>query len=247
MPARKSEPKYLACFSPPVMLATFLIEAGLAIYVGLRYSRGIFRILVCTLLVCLGSFQLAEYQVCVGSAAGAPFWAKVALGGITILPALGMHLIGTVTRKSAMIPIGYGIAAIYEIIFLLVPRATGLPECSGNYVVIQIGPGWFTNLYAAYYFIFILLAIGELTLRLAEPKPAASYGFSKKLIGFSLAGYLSFTVPMAITGLMSPDLRRATPSIMCGFALILAIILAIYVAPLYAAETQARLKSQMAS
>jgi hypothetical protein len=81
------------------MLATFAIETALAIYVGLRYSSGIFRTLICVLLICLGAFQFADFQVCVGPTAWAPAWGKVGLAGITILLALGMHLIGTVTRK----------------------------------------------------------------------------------------------------------------------------------------------------
>lgn len=221
------------------MLATFAIETCLALYVGMRYSSRVFRFLVCTLLLCLASFQLAEYRVCVGPSALALGWAKVGLAGITLLPALGMHLIGTVTRKSPLITVGYAIAAAYGALFLLDPAATGRPECMGNYVLVQIAPGWFSLLYEAYYFLFILLAMAEMASRLMQRDPPPGPGFSKKLIGLMLAGYLSFTVPMAITGLMSPELRRATPSIMCGFALILAIVLAMYVAPLYAAESKA--------
>jgi hypothetical protein len=57
------------------------------------------------------------------------------------------------------------------------------------------------------------------------------------IIEIARAGYLSFAVPMPVTGLLSPELRRATPSIMCGFALILAVILSVYVAPMYARES----------
>jgi hypothetical protein len=221
------------------MMATFLIETSLAIYVGFRYSSGVFRTLACVLLLCLASFQLAEFQVCVGPSAWALVWGKVGLAGITLLPALGMHLIGTVTRKSPLIGIGYAVAAIYEITFLLVPSATGQPECAGNYVIIQISSGWFNGIYSAYYFSFLLLAMLELTLRLTQRDPPPGLGYSNRLIALMLAGYLSFTVPMAITSLLSPELRRATPSIMCGFALILAVILAGYVAPLYAQEARA--------
>ena len=241
MRTKKTDAPARSCFTPPVMLATFLIETGLAIYMGFRYSSGVFRALVCVLLLCLASFQLAEYQVCVGPASSALVWGKIGLAGITLLPALGMHLIGSVTRTSGVITIGYAIAAVYEVVFLLVPGATGRPECGGNYVIIQIGHGWFGRLYELYYFIFLFLAVVELALRLGRSDPEGNRGFSKKLIGFMPAGYLSFTVPMAIAGTCSPELRRATPSVMCGFALTLALILASYVAPLYAEEA-ARMK-----
>ncbi len=42
-----------------------------------------------------------------------------------------------------------------------------------------------------------------------------------------------------MTILISPETRRGTPSIMCGFALAMAIIMAAYVAPLYTRETEA--------
>ncbi|HVT10700.1 MAG TPA: hypothetical protein VHE55_00405 [Fimbriimonadaceae bacterium] len=224
------------------MLATFVIEATLAIYVGLRYSSGIFRALVCTLLICLGSFQLAEYCVCVGPAESALSWGKLGLAGITLLPALGMHLISSVTRKSHLVAVGYSIASAYILLFMLAPGATGIPECGGNYVILKIGGGIFGILYEAYYFVFVVLAILELALRLTQATPSLGYGFSKKLIALTLTGYLTFTVPMAVIGTFSPDLRKATPSIMCGFALGLAIILAVFVAPLYAHESLAMKK-----
>lgn len=85
--------------------------------------------------------------------------------------------------------------------------------------------------------LFVALAILELGWRLTEKQPKLGFGFSRRLIALTLAGYLSFTIPMAITGFFSPELRRATPSIMCGFALSFAVILACYVAPLYARES----------
>jgi len=218
------------------MLATFAIETVLAIWVGFRFSSGVFRTIACLLLLCLASFQLAEYQVCVGPLSLALTWGKLGLAGITVLPALGMHLIGTVTRRSGLITAGYVIAAVYIAAFLFLPGATGAPECNGNYVILQIQSGWFSFLYGTYYFVFIALAMAELALRLTQRNPPPGFGFSRRLIGLTLAGYLSFTVPMAITGLLSPELQRATPSIMCGFALSFAVILAVYVAPLYARE-----------
>ncbi|MDR3692955.1 MAG: hypothetical protein P4L46_26480 [Fimbriimonas sp.] len=219
------------------MLATFLVETVFAIYMGLRYASSVFRNLVCLILLCLASFQLAEYQVCVGPRDTAPIWGRFGLIGITMLPALGMHLIGAVTRKSILTSIGYIIAGFYVLFFAFIPGATGQPECNGNYVIIQIGSGWYNVLFSAYYWIFILLAMVELTLRLTRRDPPPGFGFSRQLIALTLAGYLSFTVPMGIAALLTSEVRRAIPSVMCGFALILAIILTVYVTPLQAEES----------
>ena len=57
----------LYCFSPPVMIATFVIEVSLAIYTLWRYKLNPVTRLTVALLVCLAIFQLAEYNVCEGA------------------------------------------------------------------------------------------------------------------------------------------------------------------------------------
>jgi hypothetical protein len=221
------------------MLATFAIEMGLAAYTFVRYPKGSFRMVVVLLLVCLASFQLAEYQVCEDAPAHLFTWTKMGLVGISLLPALGMHLIGTVTRRSALIPIGYGLAITYALIFLFVPGATMGADCMGNYVILRLSGGWRGRLYEFYYLGFVALSILELILRLTKTDRSGEKGFSRRLIGFTLFAFLSFTVPMAVTAIISAELRKATPSIMCGFAVLFALIVTFYVAPQYAIESGA--------
>lgn len=235
----------VACFSPPVMIATFTIETILAVYIVLRYGSSLFRTIVVTTLICLASFQLAEYQVCEGPKASALAWTKLGLVGITLLPALGMHLVGTVTRRSPLIPIGYAIALAYALTFLFLPGATAQAECSGNYVMLNIKTGWISLIYAAYYWIFLGLGIAELSWRLIAQHRAEPMEFSTKLIAMTLGGYLSFILPMAAVAILNSELRAATPSIMCGFALFLAIVLAIWIAPQYE-EEEAGIKGKLA-
>ncbi|MFI5386622.1 MAG: hypothetical protein ACHQ50_10935 [Fimbriimonadales bacterium] len=238
MPQLKPSSPMVACFSPPVMIATFTIEIILAIYVAVRYGSSLFRTIVVTVLVCLSSFQLAEYQVCEGPRSAALAWTKLGLVGITILPALGMHLIGTVTRRSPLIPIGYAVAAFYALTFLFLPGATAEAGCSGNYVLLNIKNGWVSLMYTAYYSLFLGLAMLELLLRLLAEGRATPSGYSPKLIALTLMGYLSFILPMAVVAIVDSQLRAATPSIMCGFALFLALLLALWITSLYTEETR---------
>ncbi len=79
------------------MLFTLLTEFLFAIYVILtsrRWRPSTF--LIVALLVCLGIFQLAEFQVCGGARTVA--WMRVGYVGITLLPALGLHLVSLVTK-----------------------------------------------------------------------------------------------------------------------------------------------------
>ena len=46
------------------------------------------------------------------------------------------------------------------------------------------------------------------------------------------AGYLSFILPTTFVNLVNPETIEGIPSIMCGFAVLLAIILIGFVAPL---------------
>jgi hypothetical protein len=221
------------------MIATFAIELCLAIYIALRYPSTIFRTVILTLLFCLASFQLAEYQVCMGEVSHALAWTKLGLVGISILPALGMHVIGMVTRHSFLIPTSYGIALLYALTFLFWPGATGPAECLGNYVILNIQPGPISMIYNTYYLFFLTLAILELTLRLAKPGRQKSRGYSRHLITLTLIAYVSFTLPMAIVAVLSASLLRAAPSIMCGFALFMALIVTLLVVPQHAKESLA--------
>jgi len=49
-----------------------------------------------------------------------------------------------------------------------------------------------------------------------------------------MVGYLVFLVPTALAYSVSPATRRGIPSIMCGFAVLFALILTLYVLPLAA-------------
>lgn len=238
MTTKKRPSALVACFSPPVMIATFTIEVVLAVYVALRFSSSLFRTIIITVLVCLASFQLAEYQVCEGPSSAALAWTKLGLVGITLLPALGMHLIGTITRPSILIPLGYCIAILYALTFVFLPGATAEAQCSGNYELLNIKSGWISAMYDGYYTIFLGLAMMELCLRLMARHRSAPMEYSTKLIAFTLVGYLSFTLPMAVVAIVSAQLRQATPSVMCGFALLLAPILALKIVPLYAKESR---------
>ena len=57
----------IGCFSPPVMIATFIIEICLALFTLFRYKRSLLTGLSIALFVFLALFQLAEYFVCGGA------------------------------------------------------------------------------------------------------------------------------------------------------------------------------------
>jgi len=107
---------YFFCFSPEVMLATFLIEITLAVYVFFRYKMGFFGKIVVSLLVLLAAFQLAEYKICTGY--NGIVWSKIGFVVITLLPVLGLHLISFIAKRKHFLTLGYALVTTYILIFI---------------------------------------------------------------------------------------------------------------------------------
>lgn len=213
----------LFCFTPEVMLATFLTETALAVYVFVRYRLTAFIRLITAILVLLGAFQFVEYEVCIDP--NQLFWPRVGFAIITFLPVLSLHLISLVTGKKHFLKFGYTLMFAYIAIFLFAPKAINGAVCGGNYIIFNTAQElWWT--YGVYYFGFLFLGIWEAI----ENKTKEN----RSLLNWLLVGYGSFMLPMGIVYLTMPIVAwNATPSIMCGFALIFAFILAFKVAPKY--------------
>jgi len=221
----KKDRSKLYCFSPEVMIITFLIEMASAIYIYIKNSTGVFNRLVVAMLIMLAAFQLAEYQICDGN--NPMFWTRIGFVAITLLPALGLHMVSTVTGKTSYVKLGYVAMVVFALIFAFIPKSITNYHCGGNYIIFtsQESLSW---IYGIYYFGFLLLAVWEAYERIKEK-------FSHILL-WIMIGYASFMVPMGIIYIISPSARSAVPSIMCGFAVLFAIILVVKVVPEYQKE-----------
>lgn len=212
----------LFCFTPEVMLATFLIETLLAVYVFVRYRMTNFGRITTAILLLLALFQLAEYQVCGG--VQTLLWSRIGFVAITLLPILGLHLITLVTQRNNFLYFGYVASFLLIAIFVFSSYAITGAVCTGNYVIFTIHQelAW---IYSTYYFGFLLLGLWEVSEKLTRGKDS--------LLAWMLAGYLSFLLPMGIVYVLLPESIYAIPSILCGFAVIFAFILALRIASLY--------------
>lgn len=215
----------LFCFSPPVMLATFIIEFSLAAYTFIRFHTTKFSRLAIATLIFLGLFQIAEYQICSG--VDPVFWSRIGFVAITLLPPLGIHLISLITGKYHYTRFAYSLAVLYSFIFLFVPRAITGTVCGGNYVIFNTAQdlSW---TYGIYYSGLLLLGLWEI---IEEMRVGNKNNFS--LLAWLAVGYCSFMVPMGIVYSLSPAARHAIPSIMCGFAVTLAVLLSMIIVPKY--------------
>mgnify|MGYP000179787677 CR=1 FL=1 len=215
------------CFSPPVMLATFLIEFGLLLYILWRYKLTPLTRLAAVFLACLGTFQLAEYMICGGLGIGGVEWVKLGYVAITFLPALGLHIVAMIS-KAKIKPIlyaAYGSAALFAAFFIGAGTAVSLEECAPNYTVFNTS-ALTTLIYGMFYYGWLLFAIGFSAYQARKnPKVAPA-------LRWMVASYAVFIVPTTVANMLDPSTTAAIPSIMCGFAILCAIILVWRVLPL---------------
>jgi hypothetical protein len=224
------KPDKLYCFSPPVMAATFIIEISLAIHTLWRYKlSGVTKIAV-VILACLAIFQIAEFNVCESAwfldSAG---WARLGYVAITLLPPLGIHLVNRISQDKRRWPfvIAYILSGAFVAYFLLSTGGISTGACLGNYVIFEQGHNT-SYLYGLYYYGLLLAAIVYALYRSNRSEKHIQASLRTLMIGYAM-----FMVPTTFVNLINPNSIAGIPSIMCGFAVLLAIALADRVLPYY--------------
>jgi hypothetical protein len=207
------------------MIATVIIEVALAAWTLFRYRRGKFGRIAVAILLLLAAFQFSEYQVC-GVNDGI-FWSRFGLIAITLLPVLGFWLITFVTRKKHFLILGSVMATAFITYFIFAPKNAITSYCGGNYIIFG-GPGALYELFGAYYFSFLILSMWEALY--ANHTTIRSKRF-RSVLSWMVIGYFSFLLPLVIVYVILAPARAAVASIMCGFAVIFAFILAFEIVP----------------
>jgi hypothetical protein len=221
----------LYCFSPPVMIATFLIEIIGALYVVFRYKMTAVTRLAAALLTGLAIFQLAEYNVCEGAwGVSSLSWARIGYVAITLLPPLGLHLATKIANqpRPKLVAGAYGAAAIFAVFFMFIGHGMQSEQCLGNYVIFTTAR-WAVLPYAAYYYGLLVLTAGYcMSVYKMVKKPHI-----QKALFWLTAGYAAFVIPTTAVNVVDHATIAGIPSIMCGFAVILAVLLVLEVLPSY--------------
>lgn len=210
------------------MIVTFAIEIALVILTVWRYKLDPVARLVVLLLISLATFQLAEYMVCRGVMGDSLIWSRLGFIAITALPPLGIHLIYILAgaKKRHFLWPAYIAGGLFMLFFALVGRSIDGHACMGNYVIFQVAPG-FGGLYGLYYYGFLIAALG---LGWHFMRKSSNKKTRRSLTGLML-GYTIFLIPTTTVSLLRPETITAIPSIMCGFAVLLALTLWFIVLP----------------
>lgn len=227
----KKTNKTFYCFSPPVMIATFFIEIALVMYTLLFRKLNTSTKIGVVLIICLAIFQLAEYGVC-ESYGQANYMAKLGFIAITLLPPLGLHLVTTIGKRDykPLIIASYTVALAWIALFVFGSIMSG-SVCEGNYVIFNIAEPY-EGIYYLYYNFLLLLAMG-LAISFAQKKRNPPKNIRKALHAL-VFGYLAFIVPSIFFTLINDYKGNDSqlPSVMCGFAVTLALVLALRTIPL---------------
>lgn len=217
----------LYCFSPPVMLATFIIEISFAFYTVWRYQMTLVSRLVVSILVCLAVFQAAEFAVCGQLGFHGNELSRLGYGAITLLPPLGLHLTHVIAGKKSRWLVGtaYVSCVAFLLYFVFMTGAISGNTCYANYVVFDTHAAS-TKLYSLYYYGWLLIS----TFFAWRWGLEAKKRIKSALYALAL-GYVSFLLPTTTVNIIDPSTISGIPSIMCGFAVILAFVLVSQVLP----------------
>lgn len=216
------------CFSPPVMAITCLIEVSLLLYALFKYRMNtVARIAIATLGL-LALFQLSEFTVCGATHWSANIWSRVGFMAIALMPPLAIHLIRALSGRGSpwLVRLAYFTGLLFAVTFGLMPSAFQDHICAGNYAIFQIAPG-LGGLFFSYYYGWLLFGIGQALYYAIS----ATTNIRKALI-YQVIGLLSFLLPTGIVNAVHPETISGIPSVMCGFAVIYAIILTFGILPL---------------
>ena len=208
------------------MLATFLIEIAFAFYVIWRYKMTVITRLVVVILVCLATFQAAEYMICGGMGMQGGTWSRLGYSAITLLPPLGIHLTLAIAKKHSLplLIAVYASAVAFVAYYAFATTAISGQTCYANYAVFDTHAAS-ASLYTLYYYGWLVVGVG-----MALNYSSTMKKYSKALRSLAL-GYSAFLIPTTAINIIDPATVSGIPSIMCGFAVILAFILVWRVAP----------------
>lgn len=224
---KKSENTFF-CFTPEVMLATFIIEFLIAAYAFLKFRATLFGKLSVAILVLLGAFQLAEYQICTGDYD--VFWARLGFIVTTLLPPLGVHLVSIVTGNRKYIAFSYALASTFILIFAFVPNSITSAVCGGNYIIFNTAQKLYWT-YGIYYFLLLFIGIFDAISKIRQDTRFLDR--KTNLLVWMVLGYFSFMVPTGFAYFIFPETAAAVASVMCGFAVTFAIILGFVITKKY--------------
>lgn len=210
-------------YSPLLSLLTAAFELGAAVWVLRLGIDKTVRNLLVGLFVVLAGYQLAEIWVC--AATDDPFRARLAFSDVTWLPVLGLQLIAVMAGlKSALwrnLLRAQWVFAGGLCVWMMTDQSFVIGTVCSTVVASYMHDTPFHHVFGAWYetlMFAIVVGAGVGMVRSQSERVRAN------LLDFQI-GILGFTIPAFLAQLIFKDLDPSLPSLMCHFALVLAIFM----------------------
>ncbi|MBR9690946.1 hypothetical protein GOV08_04650 [Candidatus Woesearchaeota archaeon] len=210
------------CFAPYISLSTFIIEFLLAAYFVLRDPKDRLNQFLALISFMLGYYQLNEFLICTTSL---NIFARLAMITTAILPALGVTYALIMWRKKIKYYwhiLIYTPAAFFITMFSL-PFYYDTPTFCNTVFIQYPTTGLLGQFYSLYYTIYVV-GVGVLFYYAAIH---AKDVYEKRLLQLGMLGMLILIVPAIVFLQFLPSLYVEFPSVLCEFALLLAIELVV--------------------
>jgi peptidoglycan/LPS O-acetylase OafA/YrhL len=165
-------------------------------------------------------------MVCGGLGISNIDWARFGYATITLLPALGIHMLSAIAGKKTgwLVKTAYATCAAFVIFYVVGQGALNGHTCYSNYAVFDTLHS--SNiLFGLYYYGWMFIGI-YLAFIWSNELPRHRHALQAMAMG-----YAAFILPTTAFNIIDPSTTRGIPSIMCGFAAIFAIILVTKVLP----------------
>jgi len=205
------------CFAPYISLSTFTIEFLLALFFLLLNPKDGLNRVIALISFLLGLYQLNEFLICV---TGSVVFTKLAMITTAILPALAVTYALVMARKRIRY---YWHLLIYApAAFFIVMFATlyyGKPALCDTLFIQYPGTDIIGDFYALYYLAYIF-ATGILFYLFSQRTKRKE---ERVLLHLGMLSMVIFTVPTFIFLIFLPRFYSQFSSVLCEFALLLAI------------------------
>jgi hypothetical protein len=211
-------------YSPVLAMVTAAFEIGAAVWVLRGPGRRAVLRTTAAILLFLAGYQIVEVGIC-SVAPGYGFLPRLAFMVVTWLPPLGILLVARLLGPGAraarafaysMFAFGLGIVA-----WILADTSfASLSVCNAVYARYENPEPQFL-VYSGFYWLGLLGLVLLSAYGAVRPRDPHDGRLSKQI----LTGSVSFLVPAMITSTFVPAAKGALPSVMCHFAVLLAVFL----------------------
>ncbi|MBU4069749.1 MAG: hypothetical protein KJ646_02095 [Nanoarchaeota archaeon] len=206
------------CFAPYISFSTFVIEFLLAVFFLFKNPRDNLNRIISLISFLLGLYQLNEFLICVTDI---NLFTKFAMIMIIILPGLAISYALIIFRKKIKFywhMLIYAPAVFFILMFVLSNYLNQSAFCSTIFIEYPY-LGLLGKFLGLYYLLYLSASI--ILFYFASSKITSKY--EKVLSNLGILGMFIFVVPTFIFLLFLPALQIQFPSVLCEFALLLAI------------------------